>query len=351
MRILTAILITAAIGVLAGWLLRDRLTQPRVVDRPASPLVPVIKVDGASTVTGLDVVRESRGNPSYLAPFLDGSQASIDILKTYFSIHGGDFGLYMSGVETLQGLGDLPLALEWINAADLLSETPDERRKVSQLLADVSDAHARALTERRQFNALVRLYEDITLVMPERAEYFLKLAEARVQSGDPNGALMPLAQIQNYSGSLGEQARKLIENIEQGGATSVAGRSLPLRRSGNQFVVRATVDGRRTVNLLIDTGAALTILDRSVLLEMGYHLSNKPTRLFSTAGGPVEAPIVDLVALAVGLDSSRSLTVGVLPMELPSGVDGLLGMNFLRQFDFRIDQDRALLLLEKRVTR
>ncbi|MDA0789953.1 MAG: retropepsin-like aspartic protease [Proteobacteria bacterium] len=351
MRILIAVLITAMIGVLAGWWLRDRLVPIPAGQGPVSGAAPHVAPQNGVYGAGFDVVRQSHGDPAYLVEFLDDTPESILILEDYFDRYGGDFGLYMTGVGTLRQLNEWSLAVEWLKAADLLSDTPEQWRQVGELLAAVTDDLARELTERHQYDDLIRLYEDISLTMPERVEFFLKLAEARIMSGDPEGALMPLAQIQNHSSPLGEQARQLIRTIEGDAVPPDAGSVHPLRRSGNQFVVRAEVDGRHAVSLLIDTGAALTIVDRTVLTRMGYSLDDQPVHWFATAGGRVEAPTLRLGSLTVGQNQATSLLVGALAMSLPSGVDGLLGMNFLRQFDFRIDQDRSLLLLENRARR
>ena len=42
------------------------------------------------------------------------------------------------------------------------------------------------------------------------------------------------------------------------------------------------------------------------------------------------------------------LAVGALPVNMPGQVRGLLGMNFLRHFDFKIDQVTHTLHLDER---
>ena len=41
----------------------------------------------------------------------------------------------------------------------------------------------------------------------------------------------------------------------------------------------------------------------------------------------------------------NQLDIGILDLGARSGIDGLLGMNFLNQFQFFIDQNEALLRL------
>ena len=42
----------------------------------------------------------------------------------------------------------------------------------------------------------------------------------------------------------------------------------------------------------------------------------------------------------------QNLPVVVLPMQGIKNADGLLGMNFLREFDFKIDQRQAVMFIK-----
>jgi hypothetical protein len=67
--------------------------------------------------------------------------------------------------------------------------------------------------------------------------------------------------------------------------------------------------------------------------------------VFNTANGPVQAPVYKLDYLAVGGWQVHHLEIGVLDLGDRSGLDGLLGMNFLNHFQFFIDQNESLLRL------
>ena len=71
------------------------------------------------------------------------------------------------------------------------------------------------------------------------------------------------------------------------------------------------------------------------------------TRVFNTANGRVRAPVFVLDSLTVGDWQVNQLEVGVLALHGNTNIDGLLGMNFLRHFQFIIDQNEALLRLTK----
>ena len=65
----------------------------------------------------------------------------------------------------------------------------------------------------------------------------------------------------------------------------------------------------------------------------------------NTANGRIRAPIYKLSSLTVGDWRVNQLEIGVLDLSGSSNINGLLGMNFLRHFQFFIDQNEALLRL------
>jgi clan AA aspartic protease (TIGR02281 family) len=137
---------------------------------------------------------------------------------------------------------------------------------------------------------------------------------------------------------------KLHDAEVQDSATGIIG--IPLHRSGNHFIVDASPGRGRKVRLLIDTGASVTILTPDVLEHPGIRYQDTGrTRVFNTANGTVQAPVYILDSLTVGDWEVNQLEVGVLDLSGGPDINGLLGMNFLRHFQFFIDQNKALLQL------
>jgi clan AA aspartic protease (TIGR02281 family) len=121
---------------------------------------------------------------------------------------------------------------------------------------------------------------------------------------------------------------------------------IPLHRSGNHFIVDAQPAHGADLRLLIDTGASLTMLTPGALERRGMRYKDTGrTGVFNTANGQVRAPIVKLDTLVVGDWQVTQLEVGVLELGGRSDIDGLLGMNFLRHFQFFIDQNEGVLRL------
>ncbi|MGA2075000.1 MAG: retropepsin-like aspartic protease [Terriglobia bacterium] len=89
--------------------------------------------------------------------------------------------------------------------------------------------------------------------------------------------------------------------------------------------------GRTVVRLALDTGATQTLLNWDLAMLLGYDPSASPSRVQITTGSGVEFAPTITVDKIVALGIER-LQFPVLCHTLPpsAGVDGLLGLDFLR---------------------
>ena len=99
-------------------------------------------------------------------------------------------------------------------------------------------------------------------------------------------------------------------------------------------------DGRSSlvIPVVLDTGASLTILATDVMARLGYDPANPDLerQRIITGSGIEYAPRTTVrSATAIG---QKATNLTVLCHDLPpeSGVDGLLGLNFFRQFKLTI---------------
>ena len=252
----------------------------------------------------------------------------------------------MALADLANAASQYPAAIDYLLRAAQQVDNQLRQRQLEASLLSVTDSYARTLVGRHQYAVLDRVYEDITLALPELGDYFLALGLLRLQTGNPQAALAVLAQIQNH-GRFGSQARQLMADIEVSESEVLAGLEvLPLRQQDGHLLVDALLDNRLPVTLLIDTGATVTILEPRALARLGYNLQGRQA-YFATANGVVQAPVLALGRLALGEAGISQLAVGALELQLGESIDGLLGMNFLRHYQFRIDQDQGRLILER----
>ena len=123
--------------------------------------------------------------------------------------------------------------------------------------------------------------------------------------------------------------------------------TVPLKKIGGSFVVEVTLNQERTAQLIVDTGASITVLSIDTALDLGI-LGTTDNELLTvnTAGGSVQVNMNYLSSLMVGKAQATNVTVVIhdLP-DIPDQIEGLLGMSFLKHFLVTLDPDQALLIL------
>jgi len=210
------------------------------------------------------------------------------------------------------------------------------------------------LSRNKHYSGLLELYRYLTQLEPDYAPYFIGLAKAQLALNDTDSARRSL-QLVTQDADVGPTAQTMLEELQpvpprEATASSSSEPSqvsgVALHRQGQHFLVDSKLGAAETIRLLIDTGASMTIVTPEVIEKYAGSLRRTGrTRLFNTANGPVRAPIFILGALTVGDWRVRNLEVGVLEMGGRKAFDGLLGMNFLKEFQFFIDQNEGVLRL------
>ena len=113
------------------------------------------------------------------------------------------------------------------------------------------------------------------------------------------------------------------------------------------LIVKALINGRVSVRLMVDTGATYTVLygKAASALKFDPKEMGKTTELILGDGRTVQAQMVRLRSLAVGKSSVKDSGAAIM-LSNNNEIDGLLGMSFLSQFGVRIDSANGKLILE-----
>jgi len=146
--------------------------------------------------------------------------------------------------------------------------------------------------------------------------------------------------LQSYSNGT---AKELSREAGEGYASAI-----PLQRIGDHFLINLGLENE-FVKLLFDTGASVTMITRRAFERLSAQQSTfLGTRIFNTANGRVRGDVYRFENVQFGDYQLQNVEISVKPVELGGEVEGLLGMNILRQFQFKLDQDNAQLLLNTR---
>ena len=116
---------------------------------------------------------------------------------------------------------------------------------------------------------------------------------------------------------------------------------------GKPIMVTARVNGSGSVQLMLDTGASVTVINPRVLAGLGIGVQDSLRGSVKGATGTANVLFVSVQSIEVGTARSGPLRVAAHDIEFGNG-DGLLGRDFLDQFTVNIDSTAGVVTLSPR---
>jgi len=113
------------------------------------------------------------------------------------------------------------------------------------------------------------------------------------------------------------------------------------------IIPHVTIDGplgRRSIDMILDTGATFTSISWGVALDVGYDPAVSQKRVSTiTANGVIELPLITVDGMEI--EGFRVQNIDVTCQDIPelAGVEGLLGLSFLRNFRTVLDYKKGFL--------
>jgi predicted aspartyl protease len=98
--------------------------------------------------------------------------------------------------------------------------------------------------------------------------------------------------------------------------------------------------------LVLDTGASLIILPWRIITGLGLPIDPVNITEITTATTVESCPLTTIPQIAVLGKTARNVPCLVKDLPPESGVDGLLGLSFLRQLKITLDFPKGLLIFE-----
>jgi len=129
-------------------------------------------------------------------------------------------------------------------------------------------------------------------------------------------------------------------------------KQINMDKQSGHVVVTTLLNNKVKANLVLDTGASLILLSRKVAANLGTEINDKegtPIELIMADGRRENAKMIILDSVKVQDSEVKDVEAAVLPDKESATMseDGLLGMSFLKKFNFKIDQKNDKLILEK----
>jgi predicted aspartyl protease len=109
----------------------------------------------------------------------------------------------------------------------------------------------------------------------------------------------------------------------------------------NVIIVNASIQGKYKFRLALDTAATHTTIDSNVLYFSGYELKNSKGEFeIETANGIIVVERYDLEqleCLGISKTNFEAQVYDFLAHGITLDYDGVIGLNFLREYKFCID--------------
>ena len=203
------------------------------------------------------------------------------------------------------------------------------------------------LSIHQEGHAIYRCYDkegrQVLTDQPAQLEQCIPLGVAAPPMSDSKGIPVgPIPAVPNPT----EGRRALPE--EQGAGSSHHTVDVPLQQAGHLFVATVRLNGEQDARLIVDTGASHSIVSHRLAIELGlYSDSTMGTATMNTVGGSVQVPLARIKSIRLAEAEVRDSVVVIYDLpDSPAGVEGLLGLSALRQFQVTLDPTKKVLSLQ-----
>ena len=244
-------------------------------------------------------------------------------------------------IKTHVAQGNLAKAIEIIMQAKENYVSDVEDKRLTKQLKDVAVTHIDALMKRKEYAKLILFLEEMISYDGTDNFYAFRLAQLYLKLDKVSEASVLLDGLQ-YDEVYAQNVKTLLNTIDKEEEESYE-YTIPLQKYGDHYVANVFLDGT-AFNLLLDTGATYIFIDedKASMLEV-----LRSDLVLQTASTNVNAKLCIASSMRVGNLELHNIQVTTAPFKR-EGVDGLLGMNFFKQFTFFINQDENVLYLNSK---
>jgi len=137
---------------------------------------------------------------------------------------------------------------------------------------------------------------------------------------------------------------KSLSDIEKG----LSKDSVALTKTTNGMTVKAVLNGNTTCLLAVDTGASMVVISRKIAQKIWTSPGRtiKDVEFKIADGSIIKNDVIIVKSIRVGNSTAYDVPVAVSDNPPGHGIDGLLGMSFLSNFNIKMDVANEKLVLE-----
>ena len=227
----------------------------------------------------------------------------------------------------------------------LRGQSPEHAAEIADTFIEGLIATADKRIKDGRFQEGLSLLEWLVGIFPRRADLYIRYARALSRASRYTQARIAA----ETAASLDPSYAELLEDYRRAERTATtAGESVEIPFDPDTLLIQATVRvGGKPLELVVDTGASLTTIPSSMARQLGLLGSSKKRVKIDTAGGTIEAELVQLPSLQIG--PIKILRISAVIIDLPGslGNKGLLGQNVLRRMNVQFDSQNHRLVLRK----
>lgn len=280
--------------------------------------------------------------------------AFVDLVDLWLDAYYADIPVLLLLAENQRLCSSPEEAARSLQIASTYAIQPGPRESVSAAVTRLITATDNSLSQQQSWIELLGFYEFLQAIdLATNASQLRRAALYQLIGESPRSQAL-LLELKESDDRLDSEWTAALDlqwsnNAQQSSADDPPMHAIPLTRQGDHFFVAISINDVSQVNLMIDTGASVTTLSRAGFAQIdSTGLRYRGSRLFNTPNGMTQGEVYQTASITLGSTRLDALEIAVLDYDSSDGVDGLLGMNVLRNYHFEIDQDTNVLYLRPR---
>jgi len=272
------------------------------------------------------------------------AKEAIIQLNLYLDIEPKDIRTKLQLVNAYKVLKEYDKALAILKKLLENSNSAMEQEMLNKEILKTSNMYIDELNKAKDFQQLIDFLEEQIEHGLNTAFYTFTLAKHYSHTKKDYPLAIKLLKEIEFDENYGEKAKALLKKLETIEAEEAKYTyKFPLIKEGEHFFISVNID-EIPLKLLLDTGASYSLVNEDKLSSLTL-LDDAIT--LQTASGEIQSKLQQAQIFKIEELEIKDFKL-VTSTFKQKNADGLLGMNFFKQFKFKIDQEEGVLYLKNK---